>query len=140
MGIGEVPSGVREVWVIEQVESFGSKLQGHAIGHWELAVQGEVGLPGAKTAQNVSTKIADGDAVRRRYKRLGIEALSAWVSRSVEIQRLPGNQVGANGRLSGRGESRRVGWGGGTGEEDAIGRPVMQERGANAAMRRRKGE
>src|ERR1700744_5588949 len=78
--------------MIEDVEHFRAKLQAQGLREPEVTMEREVDLPGAETTQNVAPQVAVEPVWR--YRKCGaIEAFTARIAGSVEIQRLTWHDV-----------------------------------------------
>src|SRR5580693_2122771 len=80
-----------KIRMIQDIESFSSKLQADVFSKREFPMQRKVNLPRSKSTKNVATELAPG--VGWRDECGAVEALTARIFRSVEIQRLDWRQV-----------------------------------------------
>jgi hypothetical protein len=57
-GAGQAVVGIAEVWMVKDVEELASETKPEPFGNVKLPLQGKIGLPSSKTAQDIAAEIA----------------------------------------------------------------------------------
>src|SRR5262249_7089533 len=107
-GSARKPAGVgtAEVWMIQNVEHLGAKLQLDFLSNRKVTVHREIPLGCAESSQHIAPQVAitkrseRGRIKRRIRERSRVDRLAAGILRSIKIEGLPGNDIRPNIRVS----------------------------------------